>query len=106
MSKYESLDALQDNLRQTASMMRASIAGKDRVVAKWATDLESQADAVYSLLADMKVMQEALEAAAAALETCRPGDTSTGHVIGPYFDEAACDAAEEQVRAALQWVKE
>lgn len=44
---------------------------------------------------------KALKKAIAALETCTPGDTSTGHVIYPSFDEAACDAALDDWRAAI-----
>lgn len=55
---------------------------------------------------------EALRLALEALESCTPGDTSTGHVIHPSFDENAVSAAIEAVEAALTtrapdagWVK-
>lgn len=38
---------------------------------------------------DRAAMREALE----ALETCDPGDWSTGHVIHPSYDERSVDAA-------------
>jgi hypothetical protein len=49
------------------------------------------------MLIDRNVVQAALE----ALETCLPGDYSTGHVIHPYHDNAKCGAAETALRAAL-----
>ena len=44
---------------------------------------------------------EAARAALAALETCTPGDYSTGHVIRPSYDAALCAEAEGALRAAL-----
>lgn len=44
---------------------------------------------------------EALRLALAALESCNPGDTSSGHVIYPSFDEDAVSAAIEAVESAL-----
>jgi hypothetical protein len=44
-----------------------------------------------------------LQQALAALETCTPGDYSTGHVIHPWHDDALIDAAADAIRAHLAW---
>jgi len=43
------------------------------------------------------LLQQALQ----ALETCTPGDYSTGHVIHPWHDDALIDAAADAIRAHL-----
>jgi hypothetical protein len=53
----------------------------------------AQVDANAQAIATVPEMLAALKQAIAALETCNPGDYSTGHVIHASFDEAACDAA-------------
>lgn len=40
-----------------------------------------------------------LALAADALDTCQPGDYTTGHVCHPYFDEAKVDAAIKALKA-------
>jgi hypothetical protein len=44
---------------------------------------------------------EALRLAREALESCTPGDYTTGHVIHPWHDEAKVDAALAAIDAAL-----
>lgn len=46
-------------------------------------------------------MIELLQQALDALETCTPGDYSTGHVIHPWHDDALIDAAIDALRAHL-----
>lgn len=46
-------------------------------------------------------LRQAAQQALEALESCREGDYTTGHVIHPSFDEKACAAAEAALRAAL-----
>lgn len=43
----------------------------------------------------------ALRLAQAAIDSCTPGDTSTGHVIAPYYDEELCGTAEKAIQAAF-----
>lgn len=53
---------------------------------------------------DNRIIQEmiaALEIAEEALDSCHEGDTSTGHVIDPWFDEELVKTAYEKVRQAL-----
>lgn len=45
---------------------------------------------------------EAMKKAMAALESCAPADTSSGHVIYPSFDEKLVDQACEALRTAIQ----
>ena len=49
------------------------------------------------LLIDRATLEQLIE----SLETCSPGDYSTGHVIHPSFDAKAVDAAITAGRAAL-----
>ncbi|OWQ92011.1 hypothetical protein CDN99_06545 [Roseateles aquatilis] len=50
-------------------------------------------------------MLEAMRTALAALESCTPGDTSTGHVLIPYFDEEKCDRAETALRGLIAHIE-
>lgn len=49
----------------------------------------------------MDKTQEALKLALEALESCTPGDYSTGHVIEPSYDEQAVEQAITALREAL-----
>ena len=49
----------------------------------------------------MTTKDEALQMALAALETCTPGDYSTGHVMYPWYDEWGVEKAIIACREAL-----
>ena len=63
-------------------------------------DLE-RAKANARLIAAAPKMLQALRRALVALQSCAPADYSTGHVIYPSFDEAACADAELVVDEAI-----
>ena len=45
--------------------------------------------------AEIARLRGALERCREAFDSCTPGDYSTGHVIHPYFDEDAVNAAQD-----------
>ena len=49
----------------------------------------------------MTTKDDALRLALAALETCTPGDYSTGHVMNPWYDEWGVEKAITACREAL-----
>ncbi len=49
----------------------------------------------------MTTKDDALRLALAALETCTPGDYSTGHVMNPWYDELGVEKAITACREAL-----
>ena len=49
----------------------------------------------------MTTKDEALKQALDALETCTPGDYSTGHIMNPWYDEWGVEKAIAACRAAL-----
>ena len=53
-------------------------------------------------MTDRELMQQALE----ALESCTPGDTTTGHVIWPSYDEMIAQARKSNVEAAITALQE
>lgn len=64
-------------------------------------DQKEQAIADAHLIAAAPKLRAALTVALAALESCTPGDYSTGHVIHPEFDEQAVESAYCLAQAAL-----
>jgi hypothetical protein len=60
------------------------------------------ASALAAAQAEVERLREVALSARNAMESCTPGDYSTGHVIHPYFDEAAVNDALDAIDAALQ----
>ena len=65
--------------------------------------LQPAHDAATIDLLNDKVMrqQDVMRLALEALNSCTPGDWSTGHVIDPYFDEKMADAAIAALEGSL-----
>lgn len=57
----------------------------------WTDHCASLADAQ----AEIARLRGALKRCREAFDSCTPGDYSTGHVIHPYFDEDAVNAAQD-----------
>lgn len=57
------------------------------------TDVDAAAAELRRLVAEREADRAAMREALEALETCDPGDWSTGHVIHPSYDESSVDAA-------------
>lgn len=53
------------------------------------------------LIAAAPDLLESLKQALAALQSCDPGDTNSGYVVYPSFDEGACSRAEWAAMAAI-----